>query len=336
MPAPPLQPEDFQPGRLVRIFAALSVIFVAVLASAPLRPYFAEWRSVQSRYNQLARKSGAAEIPIALQQVWKPKLGVTDRCVSCHLGMGSAGPLEGDKLFRAHPPIPHDPKEFGCTVCHGGQGRATTAEAAHGFVSFWDEQMLDAQHQSAGCGTCHDAAPLATRAQLERGHLLVESLDCLGCHTMDGRGRGTASNLSYAGLKGYRPDWHALHLSKLAEDKTGAWKSRYGPIPPDDLVSLDAFLHTRVGMARVIEAQSLAMERGCLGCHKIQGRGGDDGMPLDVAGRRAIGDLNFAGVPGEKTLVNYMRRHLMDPAGVVPAQSAAPREALVARLHSRR
>ena len=319
MPAPPIHPEDFQPGRMLRIFAVLSVIFVAVLASAPLRPYFAEWRSVQARYNQLARKSGAAEIPIALQQVWKPKLSVTDRCVSCHLGMGSAAPLEGDKLFRAHPPIPHDPKEFGCTVCHGGQGRATTQEAAHGFVSFWDEQMLDAQHQSAGCGTCHDAAPVASRAQLERGHLLVESLDCLSCHALDGRGRGTASNLSYAGLKGYRADWHALHLSKLAEDKTGAWKASYGPIPSADLVSLDAFLRTRVGMPRVIEAQALAMERGCLGCHKLQGRGGDDGPALDVAGRRAIGDLNFAGVPGEKTLVNYMRRHLMDPAGVVPA-----------------
>lgn len=324
MREPRINPEDYRPGRLTRVLALLSVIFLLVLASAPLRPYFAEYRDVQIRYNQLAARSGSAPVPLAIQQIWKPKLGVTDRCVSCHLGMGTAAPLTEEKLFRAHPAIPHDPREFGCTVCHGGQGRATTKAAAHGFVSFWDEQMLDAQHLSAGCGTCHDAAPLASRAELDRGRRLVESLDCLGCHTLDGSGRGSAANLSYAGLKGYRSDWHADHLIRRAQDATGVWKSSYGEIPPADLVSIDAFLHSRVGMPRVVEAQALAMERGCLGCHKIQGRGGDEGPVLDVAGRKPIGDLKFAGVPGEKTLVNYMRRHLMDPAGVVPASQMPP------------
>ncbi|HSA91756.1 MAG TPA: c-type cytochrome [Terriglobales bacterium] len=319
MRTPQINPEDYRPGRLMRVFAGLSVIFVLILASAPLRPYFAEWRDVQQRYNQLAARSGTAQIPIAIQQIWKPKLGVTDRCVSCHLGMGSAAPQPEEKLFRAHPAIPHDPKEIGCTVCHGGQGRATSKQAAHGFVSFWDEQMLDSQHQAAGCGTCHDSVPLVARGTLERGGHLVESLDCLSCHTMDGRGRGAAPDLSYVGLKGYREDWHALHMKKLAEDKTGDWRASYGEIAAADLGSIDAFLHTRVGMPRVVEAQALAMERGCLGCHKIRGRGGDEGPALDAAGRKPIGDLSFAGVPGEKTLVNYMRRHLMDPAGVVPA-----------------
>ncbi len=324
MRAPQINPEDYRPGRLTRILALLSVVFLLALASAPLRPYFAEWRDVQTRYNQLAARSGSPPVPLAIQQIWKPKLGVTDRCVSCHLGMGTTEPLAEEKLFRAHPAIPHDPREFGCTVCHGGQGRATTKAAAHGFVSFWDEQMLDSQHLSAGCGSCHDAAPLASRTELERGRRLVESLDCLGCHTLDGAGRGSAPNLSYAGLKGYRSDWHADHMIRRAQDATGAWKSSYGEIPPADLASIDAFLHTRVGMPRVIEAQALAMERGCLGCHKIQGRGGDEGPALDVAGRKPIGDLKFTGVPGEKTLVNYMRRHLMDPAGVVPASQMPP------------
>ncbi|MGH9603887.1 MAG: c-type cytochrome [Terriglobales bacterium] len=324
MRTPQINPDDYRPGRLTRVFALLSVSFLLVLASAPLRPYVAEWRDAQTRYNQLAARSGSTPVPVGIQQVWKPKLGVTDRCVSCHLGMGNAAPLPEEKLFRAHPAIPHDPREFGCTVCHGGQGRATTQAAAHGFVSFWDEQMLDAQHLSAGCGTCHDAAPLASRGELERGRRLVESLDCLSCHTMDGAGRGTAPNLSYTGLKSYRGDWHADHLMRRAQDATGVWKSSYGEIAPADLASIDAFLHTRVGMPRVVEAQALARERGCLGCHKIQGRGGDEGPALDVAGRKPVGDLKFAGVPGEKTLVNYMRRHLMDPAGVVPASQMPP------------
>jgi mono/diheme cytochrome c family protein len=324
MSSPAIQPEDFKPGRVTRVFAALSVVFVAVLASAPLRPYFEEWRDTQKRYNQLAARSGSPQIPVAVQQIWKPRLGVTDRCVTCHLGMGNAAPLAADPLFRAHPPVPHDPKEFGCTVCHSGQGRATREKDAHGLVSFWDEQMLDVRHQQAGCGTCHNAVPLIARSELERGRRLVQSLDCLSCHPMDGQGRGTAKNLSNLGLTGYGADWHALHLRKRAEDKTGVWAASYGEISPPDRAAIDAFLRTRVGMPRVIEAQALALERGCLGCHKIQGRGGDEGPALDAAGRKPIGDLNFAGVPGERTLVNYMRRHLLDPAGVVPASQMPP------------
>jgi mono/diheme cytochrome c family protein len=318
------QLEDFKPGRLTKIFALLSVLFVGVLASAPIRPFFEEWRDTQKRYNLMAAQSGVAPVPVAIQQIWKPKLGVTDRCVTCHLGMGNAAPLAGEKLFRAHPPLPHDPKEFGCTVCHGGQGRATSKDAAHGMVSFWDEQMLDVRHQSAGCGSCHNTVPVIAPRDLDRGRRLVESLDCLSCHPMDGAGRGTATNLSYVGLTGYAADWHALHLKKRAEDKTGVWASSYGEISASDLTAVDAFLRTRVGMPRVIEAQALAMERGCLGCHKVQGRGGDDGPALDNAGRKPIGDLNFAGVPGERTLVNYMQRHLLDPAGVVPASQMPP------------
>ncbi len=317
MAQPTYRPEDFKPGRLTRVFAVLSLVFVGVLASAPLRPYFSEWRDAQQRYNKIAELAGVAPVPLAIQQIWKPKLGITDRCVSCHLGMGNATPLPVEKLFRAHPAIPHDPKEFGCVVCHGGQGRATTKGAAHGFVSFWDEQMLDIRHQSAGCGTCHTSAPAIARADLQRGRHLVESLDCLSCHQMDGRGRGDAPNLSHVGLKGYRNDWHALHIKKRAEDKTGIWQSNYGEIAAADLAQVDAFLKTRIGAPRVIEAQALALERGCLGCHKIQGRGGDEGPALDEAGRKPVGELDFKGVPGERTLVNYMQRHLLDPAGVV-------------------
>ena len=122
-----IRPGGLNALRLLQILAALSVVFMAVLASAPVKPYFAEWRSVQKDYNQLAAASGTAPTPIAIKQIWKPALGVTDRCTTCHLGMGgAAAPIAGHPLFGAHPPIPHDPREFGCTVCHGGQGRATT------------------------------------------------------------------------------------------------------------------------------------------------------------------------------------------------------------------
>jgi mono/diheme cytochrome c family protein len=60
------------------------------------------------------------------------------------------------------------------------------------------------------------------------------------------------------------------------------------------------------------------MERGCLGCHKLGGRGGDESVALDTVGLKPIGDLDFRGVKGPQTFTNYARAHLIDPAGVVP------------------
>jgi mono/diheme cytochrome c family protein len=311
-------PANLRLGRLALVFSALSFVFVLVLASAPLRPFFAEWRSVQSRYNDLARAAGAVPVSIGVKQIWKPQLAIADRCITCHLGMGAAPAVGGDPLFREHSPVPHDPKQFGCTVCHGGQGRATTKEAAHGFVSHWDEQMLDKRDLTAGCTTCHDRVPTATASDLARGIRLIESLDCLSCHKLDGRGRGQAPDLTTIALRRLPADWHERHLARHDRRESPEWVANYGPIAPADLAGIDAVLRTRVGMTRVVEARSLALERGCLGCHKLDGRGGDEGPALDGIGLKPVGDLSFLGVPGPETFTNYMRTHLADPARVVP------------------
>ena len=106
-------------GLMVRIFAVLAVATVVALAIAPAKSVFTEWRDVQKRYNELAAKP----VPVGIQQIWNEKLGIVDRCVSCHLPAGGAAAVPGDPFFTAHPEIPHDPTEFGCTLCHGGQGR---------------------------------------------------------------------------------------------------------------------------------------------------------------------------------------------------------------------
>lgn len=308
--------------RLVQLLAVLSLLFMVVLASAPVRPYFAEWRSVQKEYNRLAASNGLAPVASELKQIWRPALDVTDRCTTCHLGMaGTAAPIVGHRLYGVHPAIPHDPREFGCTICHGGQGRATTGEAAHGFVSHWDEQILDPQHLAAGCGSCHDQFPTLPRQQLAEGSRTVERLDCLSCHRLDGRGRGDAPDLSYVGLRGFDAGWPATHLAHHDAGESEPWRTSFGPIAADDLSSIDRFLKTRVGAPLAVEARAVAMERGCLGCHKLGGIGGDEGPALDAVGRKAVGDLNFANVDGPPTFSNYMRAHLLDPARVFPGST---------------
>jgi mono/diheme cytochrome c family protein len=317
-----VRPGGLNTLRLLQVLALLTIVFVAVLASAPLRPYFSEWRRVQQDYNRSAVSSGRRPIAIQVKQIWKPALGIADRCTTCHLGMGGAEEaIPGEALFAAHPVIPHDPREFGCTVCHGGQGRATTKDAAHGFVSHWDEQMLDRSHLGAGCATCHDEFPAATRVALSAGVKRVEQLDCLACHRLDGRGRGDGPDLSFVGIKGFAKDWYASHLAKHDAAESDAWRTSFGPIPRTDLDTIDLLLATRVGAPALVNARALAMERGCLGCHKLRGVGGDEGPALDAAGRKPLGDLNLTHLSGPQTFANYMREHLIDPARVFPGST---------------
>ena len=64
-----------------------------------------------------------------VHQTWIPELGVVDRCASCHVAMKEASLRNvSTQPFRPHPPIPHSLDEFGCVMCHRGQGAATTVK----------------------------------------------------------------------------------------------------------------------------------------------------------------------------------------------------------------
>src|SRR5437870_13362959 len=71
-----------------------------------------------------------------IQQIWLPELGVVDRCTTCHVGLKEASLVDVSRQpFRKHPVIPHSIDQFGCAMCHRGQGPATTAEEEIGRAS---------------------------------------------------------------------------------------------------------------------------------------------------------------------------------------------------------
>jgi mono/diheme cytochrome c family protein/cytochrome c2 len=312
---------DLGVTRLLRVFCILSIVFVVALAIAPARTYFTEWRESQLKYNAVVAPAGQSTLDPGIQQIWKPNLGVVDRCTSCHVGMGAAEPNTNERLFASHPPIPHDPRDIGCTLCHGGQGRATQREAAHGHVQFWEEPLLERPYFEAGCGTCHTHLPVASLAAAERGASLFRRYDCVACHRLDGVGRGTGPDLSFSGIRGFRLDWYDMHLQKrhlAGKGGDGAWLSSFGAIPEGDLSVLQDFMASRVGASKLARGKQLAFSMGCRSCHKINGVGGDDGPDLTLEGRRSPEDLDFRGVSGEHTLSNWLTQHFLEPAKVVP------------------
>jgi cbb3-type cytochrome c oxidase subunit III len=283
---------------------------------------------LQRRYRQHLPPEKAQEFSLQLRQVFVPALRATDRCTSCHLGMSPGEePIEGDPVFGKHPRVAHEPAEYGCVVCHGGQGRATRKDDAHGFVPHWPAPMLPRKYLYAGCGSCHTHLTVPSLDLLARGRALFERYDCLACHALDGRGGtlrpGSAAavsgpDLSGAGAAGFDPQWYAKHLAKSQGPEAGPWRASFGPIPEDERRMIEEFLTSRVGAPRLVESKALFHSLGCRGCHKIGGVGGDDGPDLTLEGERDPARLDFTNVPGERTLPNWLAEHFRAPAAVVP------------------
>ena len=107
-----------------------------------------------------------------IHQIWLPELGVVDRCTTCHLGLNETSLADVHRQpFRKHPVIPHSLDGFGCVICHGGQGAATTVAEAHHSERAGEEPILPARYIESGCGQCHqNALPGTPQLNLGRTH----------------------------------------------------------------------------------------------------------------------------------------------------------------------
>src|SRR3970040_1725170 len=94
--------------------------------------------------------------------------------------------VTGLPVLHRHRPVAHDPAEYGCTVCHGGQGLATEKADAHGDVDFWPQPMLPRGMSQAGCGTCHAHVAIPSADALAASRAVFERRSCLVCHRVDG------------------------------------------------------------------------------------------------------------------------------------------------------
>jgi len=302
---------------------------LAILAWAAIAEnVFADWRAAQRAARTRLAAPEAASFAVELRQVVVPELQAADRCTSCHVGMapGERG-VPGDALLRPHPAVGHEPASFGCTVCHGGQGRATTAADAHGNVEFWPEPMLPRRYLYAGCGTCHTHLAVPNFTQMARGRDAFERSDCFACHRVDGRG-GTlrpggaggleGPDLSRSGMRGVRPDWYAHHQKQRQAAAGGPWRTAFADLSDGDRDAVGVWLSSRVGAPGLVEAKALFHSLGCRGCHAVGGVGGADGPDLTRVGLRDPGQRSFAGVHGERTLESWFKDHFRAPARVTP------------------
>ncbi|MBI3317863.1 MAG: c-type cytochrome [Candidatus Omnitrophica bacterium] len=183
-----------------RLFLASSFGLIAFLIFLIGQETLPEWRGVQAEYYrrlaQVTQDPSKARTPLKVQQIHLPEFRRTDRCVTCHVGIDNPKMKDQPQPFAAHPDF-SDPRflaehpfnEIGCTICHQGQGSATTKKHAHGPVSHWEEPLLSGELTVGACTTCHqNVQGLRGAERLVQAMALFEEKGCIGCHTLHGKG----------------------------------------------------------------------------------------------------------------------------------------------------
>jgi len=196
-------------SRMRFLFALSSVVFVALLAISPVKDLRREWKIYKRDYERFAQtrpdtKRLLADYHPGIDQIWIPEMNVVDRCTTCHQGLmqPSLADASVPQPFRSHPPIPHHVKDWGCVVCHRGQGPATEVAEAHETTLAWEQPILPTRYIQGACGSCHRNA-LAETPKLNRGRELLVEFDCVGCHRLQGitRPEMLAPDLTNIGTK---------------------------------------------------------------------------------------------------------------------------------------
>ena len=304
-------------------FTILGLLVGGLVVLGYFRDENREWKDYQYKYIQeeLRRASTAQQralaqqIPIEIRQVILPDLTRVDRCMSCHLTVddpsygGYPQPLAYHPLHEQHPV-----EKFGCTVCHRGQGRATTVSDAHGNVPHWDEPMLPLRYIQSSCGQCHEATDNPAAPELAHGQQVFEASGCLGCHKLNNVGGVIGPALDKVGAR-HSAEWLKKHFLTPAAITPGS------AMPPQnlsetDLEAITLFMLSQTGETvpgyytsmKVIPStglgQRLFEQKGCIGCHSVAGKGGTVGPALDDVGLRRSPD--------------WMVQHFRDPKVVSP------------------
>jgi mono/diheme cytochrome c family protein len=236
-----------------------------------------EWRRA-SRAHAAAEPSGSGD-PV---QITTPT-GALNRCPTCHRAA-----LPEAKPRRGHPPVPGHAElaRFGCTPCHGGQGRRLDREAHRPDLGAGPDPFLPRGLRQARCARCHVPTGLAGAPLLERG--LREYLDagCSGCHQPGRTEQGLGPDLRRLGRRSEAELRQSLLDPEVGHDRAVMYslRWRYDEGTAQGRAALQALIAALLAIAESPAPYASAWARptlrvdvDCSGCHSM------------AAGGRAVG-----------------------------------------------
>jgi mono/diheme cytochrome c family protein len=170
---------------------------------------------------------------------------------------------------------------------------------------------LDSLKKADRCTSCHMGVENPLMASAEQpfrqhsGDYLqnhpVAKFGCTVCHY----GQGRAANKKEAHGEGRDTHWD------------------FPIMPLKYIQSACALCHDfemleQEGGENVAKGEKLFREKGCKGCHKLNGVGGDLGKALDGVGSKPIAYFPMKYVVGDHTTYNWIKQHFDDPRKIVP------------------
>jgi len=326
----------FSNNFMAAAFALANLVLVLLLMWTMTTEYAPEWKKHQREYYRLwAAKLTEADLksdpdlkqkllskPLEVKQVWDAKLGITDRCTTCHMGVDNPKMTDAPQPYKAHPDIkPHSFNQIGCTVCHEGQGTATTKHAAHvmedlegRFGPFdeqemgWSRPMLPLAYVQASCNKCHNVmeAPIPGAEHLNTGWQVVQEKGCRTCHYIVDSGAKQAPELSIVGTKfynesGYSATFHDVRFGYLKE----ALRCPQANLGEEEAKKCKATLQPSTDMVndKTLSGAELAKKYPCANCHSFD-------TPNNVLGP-SLYDI------GKRRDEAYIRAKMLDPDKIV-------------------
>lgn len=188
------------------------LVALALFGAATMLDSKREWKDYQNEYREmLLKKITRSSNPAFYDRVstMKPEIRQVvvgewkevERCPTCHLGIDDPLFANAKQPFRTHPNLEllkkHPTDKFGCTICHGGQGLATTVEgAAHRTIADWPVPMVTKGLMQSRCGICHKDFEAIGADRLVTGREIFKEMHCAGCHQIDKQGGAVGPDLS--------------------------------------------------------------------------------------------------------------------------------------------
>jgi mono/diheme cytochrome c family protein len=250
--------------------------------------FFNRWEKHQGAYFEQARSLAKTDSERSALDNRKPRIeqilvtqfgdSRVDRCGTCHIAsddprfQNHAEPLRthpysaalGDRMVNGHWERRHKFSDFGCTVCHDGQGRGLETKYAHGEDEFWPEPMLGyitqanwrpqfkpklvgAEYMQANCAQCHTDENFAGTPLVAKGRQLFFEKACYGCHKVEGISNGTLGpDLTEVGKK-FKINYLWEHTVDPRFFVANSFMPQFN-LNDDEIKALVIFLKSRRGM----------------------------------------------------------------------------------------
>jgi len=251
------------------------------------------WKYLSSSCNHKKYPDRIEPVEIGIKQIWVEELNRVDRCITCHVGMSTENFENAEEPFSTHPKMYHDVFEFGCTICHRGQGLATTNDESKGRTKYWDDPMLTGNYLEATCGICHKTSDVPEAPVLTQGRQLTIDYNCNACHNYYSYNTVKITNLDGIGDKTSRK-WltHWFKTPKQFQPKTkmptfnlsdeeinilSDFMLAFHTYPGEAILDeLPPALNNETGIDEVLAAngKKIFMEAQCISCHLVNDTGG--------------------------------------------------------------